>query len=689
MRVGPLTEYKNSVPLFRFFPTEFSISKEVRARWGDFAAIKMKVLTKFHINMINRTYRCWLALAAAIIFLCTPVARGQFQNTILHAFDKDHFSVTESVLDHSHTVTAETIQRSSLDVHVMETDASGAVVAEQILNTPNHERVFHIAPSLSGGYVICGVISFTDGLDRGWIAELDANFNLLNQTVLNNVSYSGHTPALHISPASSDPSPGYIVTGFAAQGYGNAAPKQSWIIKLDPGLNTQWQRFLDANPGGAQDWDMASHGIEVPGTGYFVGGSSTGNPANNFHDQVVMAAMFDYSGNILWLNAIEDNPQSAIGHYSVGADALYDPATNEVYQLANYSIIHHFGVNVWDVATGILNVPKSFEVFSSLGYANIAGFRIMDSQNQSSYVVAGYIRNASFSGTTTNIDGSFPFAVEFDRNAPAVIWDEMYPVPSANYFISTSIFDAFSAGQQARIVYPKMARINSNGTGYTLVAPHLDNNLFETEIFEIDNNGLNPCLHTDLSLVPQQLTPYFHGIHDVNMDFSQLDPGFTPDGVSSTDNPCAQPEPCQLNPNFSVLDAGNCCYVFTAFPATADATFCAEWNIDGVVVATGTTTLTWCFNTPGMHQVCYTACCVLTDGTIQTQTMCQMVQTDCGGNCTPDGQFMIQDLGMCCYEFIDISIDAPVQGCQKWEIFDSSGNLATWTDAPSFTWCFG
>ena len=641
------------------------------------------------ITMRNQRVRCWLALAAVIILSCFGNVQGQFQNTVLHTMEKDHYSISNSVSDPSNSVVAETIDRGNLDVHIMEINATGNVVAERIYQTPLNERVFHITPSLNGGYVLCGIQKGSDGFDHGWVLEVDATFNFVNETRFDNGLFPSHTPALHISTSTNDPMPGYIVTGFQAVGYGNAAAKQSYAKKIDAGLNPQWEVSFDANPGKNQDWDMASHGIEVPGRGYFVGGSSTGDQSSNFCDQVVMAAMIDFNGVVTWVNAMEDNPLFSVGHASVGADAFYNASTNEVYQVANYSIWHHFGVNVWDVNSGALNPATSFRVFSSLGYANIGGFRIMESHTSDQFLVAGYIRDAFQTDATGVViaQGSFPIAAEFNKYSTALIWDEMYPVPSAGYNASSSIYEAFSAGQQPRIHHPKMALRQQSAGGYELVGPHLKAGRFETEILELNAAGQNGCINSPLDLSPAPFSPTFHSIFQANSVLLQLTPGLIIDGISSTEDPCSQTGPCTPNAFFTVTDLGNCCYTFTGLPIDPQNSFCHEWSIDGVAVASGTNVITHCFTTPGIHLVCYTACCIQSDGTVTTSGFCRQVVCE-GAPCTPDANFSITDLGNCCYQFNDLTPITSNGPCQQWTISDALGNLVASGPGSSLNHCF-
>jgi len=702
-QTGFIVDYRDSLKVhFRikrnrtaFYPkvTEFSKANILLLSCLDFSVMKAELnLNQNNITMRNLQMRCWLAIIAVFIFCCTGSVQAQFQNTVVHNKDKDHYSIVTSVLDPTHSVVAETINRGTLDVHLMEIDALGSVVFERIYQTSFKERVFHITESLNGGYILCGAQDPGDGLDHGWILEVDPSFGFVNEVLFNNVISPRHTPALHISASINDPQPGYVITGFVATGYGNPAPKEAYVRKLDPTLGLVWERFFNANSGQNQDWDMASHSVEVPQSGYFVGGSSTGNPAGGFCDQVVLALLLDYNGNVQWLNAVEDNPISSIGHASVGADAFYNAATHEIYQLANYSIIHHFGVNVWDVNTGALNGATSFEVFSSLGYANIAGFKILESHNPDNFLVAGYIRSASISDPVTGAliaDGSFPIAAEFNKYSTAVVWDYLYPVPSSNYFVSSSYFDAFSQGQQSRIYHPKMALRQQAGSGYELVGPRLRAGLFETELLELDANGRNGCINTEIALIPQMLNPTFHFIGNAPGAILSTDPNLIPVGVSSSEEPCSQPSTCTPDATFNILNNGNCCYTFIGLPVSADNAFCSEWTINGVVVGSGVSAYTHCFTAPGVYTICHISCCINIDGTIITATNCQTIQVDCpGGPCIPDANFSMSDQGNCCYLFQDLTPTATNVTCQQWQIFDPFGNLIGSNAGSLYSFCF-
>jgi len=608
-------------------------------------------------KILRCTLRAAVFCCALFSYLCS---HAQFESTYFTNQDKDHYSILESVSNPANTVIAETIQGATLDIHVMEVDAAGNVVNETTYDSGLGEQAFHIAHSLNGGYVISGVQLF-NGFDRGLVIELNAALGLVNQARFHSIA-SRHSPAFHIIPTIADPTPGYLVVGTIALGWNNTDSKTIYALKLDPGLNKLWERHLNsAAPAGPQDWDMATHVVEIPGQGYFIGGSATATPGtgNAFCDQTVMAAKITYANVVSWKKSMDDNGPGTVGHLSIGADAFYNAATNEIYQLANFSINHHFGVVVWNYATGAMNVAKTFKVFSNLGYINLDGFRIFEAQDPNNYIVAGYLRDGTYFDPQTQAlvaDGTFPFATEIEKAAPNILWDELYPVPASGYSASSSPYDAFFAGQQPLNLHPKMALKQSGGNGYTLVAPHSGNvaTQFETEILQLDLAGLNPCLSTPIELDPITLTPTEYPLGFTSLVLNKQIPALTQIGVGTTPDPCAVPQPCDVDANFIITDIGDCCYTFqdlTPDGAIAGATNCNAWTIQdafGNIVVNGFgDVFTFCFTVSGTYVICNTDCCFNSDGTITTETICKTLEVSC---CDIDPSFVSTNDG-CIYTF--------------------------------------
>ena len=100
-----------------------------------------------------------------------------------------------------------------------------------------------------------------------------------------------HTNVLH-AVAANTPNPAYLVTGFVSQGMGDTDSKQGYAALIDGAtLSVIWTRLFDSTPNYTPDWDMLSNGIEIPGQGFFLSGSSNGHVT-----QDAFATKIDYLG---------------------------------------------------------------------------------------------------------------------------------------------------------------------------------------------------------------------------------------------------------------------------------------------------------------------------------------------------------------------------------------------------------
>jgi PKD repeat protein len=600
---------------------------------------------------------------------------AQVQNTYVLADSRDHSSIAPSVTEQGNHVVASTLTNpvtNQTSVYVKEVDALGAAIWERVYVTKFQEEVFHIgACPGTNTYYLCGY-SNANGADNLFVMVIDAVGNIVNLASYDNVVGGTASYALHITKSQNDPIPGYVVVGFETGGPVEASPKQALVMKLDGNLNLLWSRHIDS-PAGNFDFDMASHVVEAIGTGYFISGSS--NRADG-GDQIILAAMFEYDGNLLWDVEYDDNGGS--GHYSVGASAYYDEATNEIYQLSNLSIIHHFGVNVFDAATGNRNVLKSYGVFSDLGYYNIQGFRIMESQDQANLVISGFLRDHNWSEDEDGdgqadafFYGSVPFAMEVDKNATAILWDNIYLVPASNYNLPLDIFSAFSAGQQPRILHPEMAWTQEDGTGYVLAAFRGNAPKFDSEFIELDVNGDNSCSRADIALDFYQRVWIDENVLNIGGQPNNRVGLFFNDGnVVSDVTSCYSPAPCFPDATFEVVNMGQCCYSFS--DKTPDNFVnCTRWDIiasDGTIIGTGQgENFVFCFPNSGTYMVCYYDCCITPDGQTYQSQSCQNIEVNCG------------------CEQPTVQLDVVENGCSRTFTFLNSGGtpdaeVCIWTD---------
>ena len=598
-------------------------------------------MLSLNLKTMKQSIMYWRYLAALWCCLCSIIQiSAQVQNTYSLGINHDHYSIIESTGTPGNLVMAGTLYNNgNNDIHVLEVDALGNIVWEASYDAGADDRAFHIASEPSG-YVVSGFNNVA-GQRQALVLQLDLIGNIVNQVNIADQTLGYGARALHITP-NVGAQGGYAIAGWLG-GEFDTDPKVAWIAQLDGSLNVMWETTIDS-PALANDFDMGNHVLEVPGKGYFLSGSV--NRATG--EQHVLGAMLDYGGNVQWIREYSDNPSG--GHYSVAASAYYCPQRDAIFQLSNLSIIHHFGVNVFDVSTGARDNSRSWRIFSQFGFANIQGFKIMEANNPNNIIIAGYNRDIQWQERdiegqlTGNMQsGSAPFMMEIVKDIPStptpIVWDQFYHFPSPNYFVGSDIYDAFIAGQQPRINHPEMA-INRAGTngGYDLVGYRQDaGGPYELEMMASDAIGKNICgsdpLGFSLTQVQwndqQNADPSLSNSSFQTAQNSRITVGSVIDQCSTVTNP-----PCDIIPDFT-FDPAECTVHFTAINngTTPLSDLCYSWDFgDGSPISNAVNPV-HVYSGTGVYTVCLEIwCCNDPSSKI---TICHEVTVDCPSDCEP------------------------------------------------------
>jgi PKD repeat protein len=576
---------------------------------------------------------------------------AQLQSTYTIGLEHEHYSILESSTAQGHYVLAGTLESGgSTEIHALEIDALGNPIWERTYSISGKDQAFHIQAAPQG-YLIVGV---TDtGVEEAFAMSIDPAGNYLSSTTYPDMQFGSGSRFLHSSAVLNDPVGGFIAAGWLG-GANEQAQKEAWIVRLDPNLNVMWSRTFDSG-GNNNDFDMASNVIEADGKGFFVSGSANASGG----DQVALAALVDYSNGVSWSTAYADN--NGNGHNSVAGSAYYDPVLEEVFQLTNLSIIHHFGVNVFDILTGVRNNFESWAIFSQFGYANIQGFRVMESLNSSNLVIAGYMRDHLWpeldaSGNTTGVSltGSVPFMMEIPKHPGAiiagganpVIWDQLYEVPTTNLTLTSEIYDLFSAAQQPRIYHPEMAFRQADGSGYALNAYRSlpGSPVNELELIETSASGQNNCTSDELGFLDTPRAWFDYPVGSQSISQSSSGYNFIQSTIGSQPMPCnaVVNEPCELQLSIEVQQVSCDLFHLEAqnFGAPIGADICLEWGFgDGTTSTNSMETHTFPGN--GTHVICLTMWCC--DDPNNTVTQCVDLVIDCCEAPVPDVQWSCEN----------------------------------------------
>lgn len=236
--------------------------------------------------------------------------------------------------------------------------------------------------------------------------------------------------------------------------------KTGFILGLD--LNNQntvlFSSQTDSPGGGTFDHDMLESVTEVP-TGYFITGSA--NEPGGFEQNLHVMGI-DYTGATTH-TTIWDNTNS---HYA-GSSVMYSAASNQVYLLANNSVIHQFQVTFCDPNTGAIltnlfsHTPAGYPIGSGI---DINGFRLQESVT-GDIIIGGYI---TAWGTTYFPTIITPFQVTLDPTLNVALAFKLFQ--SDNNFNSGDYFKM--VGNSVYINTPDIIGYNPDYDKTYLVNPN-------------------------------------------------------------------------------------------------------------------------------------------------------------------------------------------------------------------------
>lgn len=301
-------------------------------------------------------------------------------------------------------------------------DQNGNVVGirEYTAATFPKTRVFDVATYMDLVY-ITGSVQVSGKL-KVFVARIEAmTGNVLSLNYYDMISPNMESVGYHIFFTNSDANgdgaanPGFVIAGtmgFCDPLDTNASScgvKEGFVLRIDMVLNEIWTTEIESVvSGNTLDYDMANH-ITETNDGFFITGSATGENAVGNWQQAVLAHKIDFQSVKQWDSSyIFGNAQD------VSVDAYYDAASDEIYMLANYSVIHQFGVAVFENSTGN-NIPaKTWHVTHS--DLNHYAFSLVQSANPSTLLISGYDRSETWTNNgTTHTSKTNLFVYEFDK----------------------------------------------------------------------------------------------------------------------------------------------------------------------------------------------------------------------------------------------------------------------------------
>lgn len=190
-----------------------------------------------------------------------------------------------------------------VDYWVVKIDTNGDILWQKTFGGTLAEEAFSLVQTNSGGFIVGGIASSSDGdvsINKGewdyWLINIDSDGNLLWEKSFGGTSFDS---LRNITKTSNG---GYIVMGYTLSTDGditlNNGEGDIWIVKLDSSGNLMWQKSL----GGSND-DFGNEIIQLPNQGYIIIAetySNNGNVSGNHGNTDYWVANLNTNGIVQW-----------------------------------------------------------------------------------------------------------------------------------------------------------------------------------------------------------------------------------------------------------------------------------------------------------------------------------------------------------------------------------------------------
>jgi hypothetical protein len=352
-------------------------------------------------------------------------------------------------------------------------DVDASVIFEQTYDIGDNTWAMSIAPfqAVSGsGYAITGFAE-SSGIRRTYVLLVDESGSVQQSQLLE----QGPTPntnsiGLHIKATPNATGEGFVLVGMKHEDPGafalQNADKQGFCMKLDQGLNIDWETCLDVPLPAtySRDYDVASFVVPTD-QGYFITGGKNILDILGLQKQGILAVMLDHSGTELW------DASYYTGNFADnGASAYYDQPSQNIYVLTNISVTHHLGISIFDANTGAFNTSDSFEAFTSDSSLDKYGFTLIKAPFNDKLLISGRGYDGGWN-TGTNL-GQPAFLVDYDLSTKqfGVQYTETNVSQAAN---STAGENPFN-NNPFRLFYYPQSLINIDGQRSAMVSYYGD-----------------------------------------------------------------------------------------------------------------------------------------------------------------------------------------------------------------------
>ncbi len=190
------------------------------------------------------------------------------------------------------------------DLWIVRLDAGGNILWQKCLGGTGVEQAGSIDMTSSGGFIISGNTTSTNGDVSGnhgsgdaWVVEINATGNILWQKCYGGTAYEG------VALIKSLPAGGYVFTAATRSVNGDVTPNNPediWVVRIDATGNILWQQCY-----GGSDPETPGN-IVALNDGFVVGGTTASSDwsINNLGKTDGWIFKTDLSGNLLWQETV-------------------------------------------------------------------------------------------------------------------------------------------------------------------------------------------------------------------------------------------------------------------------------------------------------------------------------------------------------------------------------------------------
>ncbi len=311
-----------------------------------------------------------------VLLVVAANAYGQhFRTYFFDHLDFNHYSIEFNEDEGTFLAAGTVFDNSSnqTDMHILKMDINGNLIWQQRLNISPDDRLLDLTIGRPGEFAVTGYTE-ASGNREIFVAVLDigsgatialATYNVSGSNFGTNIIYSQATDMYYLGGfADADPSAGFPLSSSTGL-----------LMELDPSLGVNWIRSIYGN---SLDHSSVNDIVEVDG-GLFVTGSISFTGSFGTQQQGVLAAFFDYSGNLL-----NDLSFESTNSEHDGVSAVYEsgPNGNWLWLMSNNSVVHNPQITLIEVgsspASASITDQYYLELDPSYGQTNAAGFRLLD-----------------------------------------------------------------------------------------------------------------------------------------------------------------------------------------------------------------------------------------------------------------------------------------------------------------------